>query len=167
MFRGMAFLFKIRDFFHPPLEKLKDAGIKLGDKVLDYGCGPGSFSIAAAELVGEAGKVFAVDIQPLAIKAVQRKAMKKALTNVETIHSDCNTELEGSTIDVALLLDVFHSLTNRNDVLVELQRILKPKGHLFFNDHHMNENEIISNVTEQGLFKLLEKKNKSFLFIKA
>jgi ubiquinone/menaquinone biosynthesis C-methylase UbiE len=145
---------------------LRDVDIKPGFRVLDYGCGPGSFSIAAAELVGESGKVYAVDIHPLAIKSVQQKALKKGLTNIETLQSDCKTGLENNSIDIVLLLDIFHSLKYPNDILAELQRILKPNALLSFNDHHMSEDKILLKVTEQGFFKFLEKRKNIFLFIK-
>jgi hypothetical protein len=52
----MSFIFKIRDLFNPPVKILKEADIKLDDYVLDFGCGLGSYSIAASGLVGNKGK---------------------------------------------------------------------------------------------------------------
>ncbi len=49
--------------------------------------------MAVAELVGKSGKIYALDIYPLAIQSVQRIASKKQLTNLETICSDCKTGL--------------------------------------------------------------------------
>ena len=60
-FKVMSFEFKFRDLFLPPRKKLNDVGIRPGFHILDYGCGPGSYSIAAAELVGNSGKVRAED----------------------------------------------------------------------------------------------------------
>ncbi|MHA1751653.1 MAG: SAM-dependent methyltransferase, partial [Candidatus Helarchaeota archaeon] len=59
-FKMMAFFFRIRDLFSPPIKKIKLLNIKKGSIILDYGCGPGSFSIAAAQLVGNTGKVYAL-----------------------------------------------------------------------------------------------------------
>jgi 2-polyprenyl-3-methyl-5-hydroxy-6-metoxy-1,4-benzoquinol methylase len=59
-----------------------DVGIQQGFRVLDYGCGPGGFSLAAAELVGNAGKVYVLDLHPLAIQQVQKKAAKRGLTTL-------------------------------------------------------------------------------------
>ena len=58
-FRVMSFIFKLRDFFLPRKDVLKEVGIKSGFSVLDYGCGPGSYIIATTELIGESGKVYA------------------------------------------------------------------------------------------------------------
>jgi ubiquinone/menaquinone biosynthesis C-methylase UbiE len=159
-------MYKIRDLFLPPRNILKEAEIKPGFHVLDYGCGPGSYSIAAAELVGTTGKVYALDINSLAIQQVKRSALRKRVTNIETIRSDCATGLENSSIDVVLLYDTFHTLRNPNSVLEELHRVLKPNGILSFSDHHMKENEIISKVTSRRLFRLLRKGKRTYSFLK-
>ena len=156
-FRFMSFGHRFRDLFLPRKNILDEVGIKAGAYVLDYGCGPGSYSVIAAQLVRATGKVYALDIHPIATQRVQKAATKKRLTNVEAIRSDCETGLKNSSVDVVLLYDVFHSLSDSNAVLKELHRVLKPGGILSFTDHHMNENEIVSSVTNSGLFKLLRK----------
>ena len=165
-FKFMAFGYKFRDLFSPRKNILEEAGIKPGDHVLDYGCGPGSYITAIAELVGASGKIYALDIQPLAIRNVQNIASKGHLTNVKTICSDCKTGLPDNSLDVVLLYDIFHNLGDPNGVLKELHRILKQKGTLSFSDHHMNENEIISKVTNTGLFNLSKKGEKTYSFSK-
>jgi ubiquinone/menaquinone biosynthesis C-methylase UbiE len=165
-FRAMAFTFKVRDFLRPRKDIVKEVGIKSGFHVLDYGCGPGSYITAVADLVGKSGKVYALDIQPLAIRMVQRIASKKRLTNVETILSNCKTGLPDNSLDVVLLYDTFHDLSDQNGVLEELHRVLKPGGILSFSDHHMEENEIVSKVTNSSLFLLSRKGEKTFTFVK-
>jgi ubiquinone/menaquinone biosynthesis C-methylase UbiE len=165
-FRFMALTYKVRDLFSPRIDVLKEAGIKPGFRVLDYGCGPGSYILPLAELVGESGEIYALDIHPLAIKMVQSIASNWGLTNVKTILSDCNTGLPESSIDVVLLYDIFHDLSEPNDVLRELHHILKPTGILSFTDHHMKEGDILSNVTAGDLFKLSTKGQKTHIFQK-
>ena len=162
----MSFGFKFRDLLQPPKNKLNEVGIKTGFHILDYGCGPGSYSIAAAQLVGNSGKVYALDIHPLGIERVQDIASKKGIRNIETICSDCATGLEDGSIDVALLYDTFHNLTDPDEVLKELYRILKPNSILFFSDHHMKEDEILSEITKKALFKLSRKEKRSYIFLK-
>ena len=166
MFRFMSLGYKYRDFFLPRKNVLKEVGIRPGFHVLDYGCGPGAYIIAAAELAGKSGKIYALDIHPLAIQRVQSIATKKQLTNVETICSNCKTGLPDKSIDVALLYDTFHDLSKPNEVLGELHRVLKPGGILSLSDHHMKENEIISRVTSKGLFKLSRKGERTYSFVK-
>ena len=165
-FRAMAFTFKIRDFFNPRLNIVKEVGIKKGFHVLDYGCGSGSYIPAVAELVGNSGKVYALDVNPLAVEMVKKLAEKKQLANVKTILSDRKTGLPDDSIDVVLLYDVFHDLNNPDDVLEELHRVLKPDGILSLSDHHMKEDKIVSNLTNRNLFKLLKKGEKTYSFTK-
>ena len=165
-FRLMSLGYKFRDLLAPRKNALKEVGIKPGFAILDYGCGPGSYIIATAELVGKSGKIYALDIHPLAIQGVQGIIARKQLTNVETICSDCKTGLPDSSIDVVLLYDTLHTLSDSNEVLAELHRVLKPSGILSLSDHHMKENEIISGVTGKELFKLSRKGERTYSFVK-
>jgi ubiquinone/menaquinone biosynthesis C-methylase UbiE len=165
-FKVMALMFKIRDFFRPRRHIVQEAGIKEGFHVLDYGCGPGSYIKAVAELVGKSGKIYALDVQPLALDLVKKVAARNQLMNVETILSDCKTELPDDSIDVVLLYDTFHDLTDPTCVLEELHRVLKPNGTLSFSDHHMKENEIVSSLTNTGQFKLLKKAKRTYSLAK-
>lgn len=165
-FRLMSLGYRFRDLRLPRMSILKEVGIKPGFHVLDYGCGPGSYIVPLAELVGESGKVYALDIHPLAVKKVQGIASKKKRANVETILSDCRTGLPDNSLEVVLLYDIFHHLSDRDKVLKELHRVLKPDGVLSFSDHHMKENEIVSEVTNSGLFRLSRKGQRTYTFSK-
>jgi len=162
----MFFTFKFRDLFLPPEKILKETGIKPGFYVLDYGCGPGSYSITAARMVGEKGKVYAVDINPVAIQQVRSIALKKQLTNIETICSDCTTGLPDKSIDLILLYDTFHEISEPDKLLRELHRVLKSDGILSFSDHHMKKDEIIFKLTNKGLFRFLKKSKRTYSFLK-
>jgi ubiquinone/menaquinone biosynthesis C-methylase UbiE len=148
------------------MDLLKEAGIEPGFCILDYGCGPGSYIAPLAQLVGTSGKIYALDIHPLAIKEVQKIAARKANGNIKTIESDCNTGLPDNHVDVVLLYDTFHNLSQPYDVLRELHRVLKSGGTLSFSDHHMKEQDILTRVTKTGLFKLSTKGKKTYSFSK-
>jgi ubiquinone/menaquinone biosynthesis C-methylase UbiE len=165
-FKVMSFIYKFRDLFLTPRSLLEEVGIRPGFHLLDYGCGPGSYIATAAELAGESGEIYALDIHPLAIERVQHIASAKKLTNVKTIRSDCKTGLPDSSVDAVLLYDIFHMLSDPSAVLEELHRVLKPNGILSFNDHHMKESEIVSGVANGGLFKLSIKGKRTYTFIK-
>ena len=165
-FRFMSFFFKIRDRFHPPRKKIRKANIKQGEIVLDYGCGSGSYTIAAVEKLGSNGKVIAVDIHPLALEKVRKKAQKLGYTNIETIQTDCATGLDNESIDKIICFDVLHDISNKIDILKEFHRVLRSNSILSFDDHHMNEDKIIDLITSNGLFKFFEKKDKQYNFIK-
>jgi len=165
-FQVMAFIYKFRDLLLPRKSIIKELGIQPGFHVLDFGCGPGSYLIPLAESVGKTGKIYALDGHPLAIQMVLNIASRKRLTNVQTILSDCRTGLPDNSMDVVLLYDTFHDLSEPDGVLRELHRVLKANGILSFNDHHMKENEIMSRVTKGGLFRLSKKGKRTFIFLK-
>jgi ubiquinone/menaquinone biosynthesis C-methylase UbiE len=165
-FQFMSLGYKFRDLRLPRLNILKEVGIKPGFHVLDYGCGPGSYIVPLAELVGESGKIYALDIHPLAIQKVKDIASKEHLANVETILSDWQTGLPDNTLDAVLLYDIFHHLSAPDGVLKELHRVLKLNGILSFGDHHMKENEIVSQVTNNQLFRLSRKGQRTYTFLK-
>ena len=153
-FKIMSFGFRFRDLVRPPKAVLKEVGIKRGFSVLDFGCGPGSHAIAAAEMVGKSGKIYALDTHPLAIQRVERASARKGLIQVETIRSDGATGLPDESLDVVLLYDVLHELNPPDGVLVELHRTLKPGGTLSLSAHHLEEDRILAVTTAHGLFGL-------------
>ena len=165
-FKLMALIFRIRDFFQPRMDVLKEVGIEPGFCILDYGCGSGSYIVPLAELIVTSGKIYALDIHPLAIKKVRQIASYKRITNVRTIQSDCETGLPDNFVDVVLLYDTFHTLAQPNNVLRELHRVLKSDSTLSFSDHHMKEQDILTRITNTGLFKLSAKGKKTYSFSK-
>lgn len=165
-FRFMALMYRFRDLIRPRMDILREVGIELGSCVLDYGCGPGGYVAAAAELVGNTGKVYALDIHPLAVSMVRGIASREHLANVETILSDCETGLPDTIVDVVLLYDTFHNLSEPDGILAELYRVMKPDGILSFSDHHMTDEDIVTSVTGSGLFRLSRKGERTFLFAK-
>jgi len=162
----MCFWYKIRDLFSSPMNMLKEADIKPGFKVIDFGCGPGSYSIAASKITGDKGRVHALDIHPMAIERVKSRVKKDKMNNLEFIQSGEKTGLDDSSMDVILLYDVYHDLDNKSRVLRELYRVLKPEGILSFSDHHMKREEILPELTGKGLFRLKEEGRKTYSLIK-
>jgi ubiquinone/menaquinone biosynthesis C-methylase UbiE len=157
----------IRNIFMPPDKMLAEIEIKPGSRILDFGCGPGVFTTMIAEKIGPSGMIYALDINPLAVGMVERKARRKNLGNVRTIRSNCDTALPDNCLDYAIFFDVFHALDNHQEVLSELYRVLKPEGIMHFSDHHLKEIEILQRLTAKGLFKLKVQGRWTFSFSKA
>lgn len=166
-FRVMSWIFKVRDKLKPPKEILLNAGIKPGHMVLDYGCGPGSFSLAAAEIVGPEGEIAAIDMHPLAIQMVDREISRKGLSNIRTVLADSPGDLKSGYFDVVILYDIFHGFREPEKILKELRRVIKPDGFLTFSDHHMKRNAIIDRITGSGMFRLEDEQKKIFRFLPA
>jgi len=156
-FRLMTLMYWVRDLMQDPRRILDTARFEQGMKVADYGCGPGSFTIPAAQIVGDGGRVFAIDIHPLAISSVRERASKKGLRNVEAILvRGYDTGIEASSIDRVLLIDTIHRIEDTGALFREIHRILKPDGLLFMHKGHMPMPEQREIVEESGLFKITE-----------
>lgn len=165
-FHAMSFMFRIRDLLEPRSRILQEVNLKPGFRVLDYGCGPGAYVPQVAERIGETGRVYALDLHPLAVQRVQALAHKRQLRNVETIQSDCATGLPDGSVDVVLLYDIFHMLSEPDAILGEVHRVLARGGTLSVHDPHMREEELVSGVTESQLFALVTKGERTYRFAK-
>ena len=106
--------------------QLQKSGVHEGQTVLDFGCGSGYYTIVAARMVKDSGKVYALDIHPLAIEAVKKRVAKEGLSNVTTILSDNDTGLPDESVDIVLLYRTFYLVKNKQGLLDELHRVLKP-----------------------------------------
>lgn len=153
-FKIMAAMFKVRDIVKPRGSVLEEVGIRPGFRVLDFGCGPGGYVLPLSRLVGISGKVYALDINPMAIKSVKSLVARYRLANVETIISDGPTGLKDGSMDVVILYDVLHALKKPDEVLKELHRVLKPGETLSVSDHHLTKEDIASRVTGTRLFQM-------------
>ena len=160
----VSLILYFRDLFNSPMTVLRETCIKHGATVLDYGCGPGNYSIAVSELLQGTGEIYALDKHPLAIKSISKKIKKKNVKNIEIIHSDCETGLASNSVDVILLYHVFNDLKNPEYVLMELHRIIKPFGILSFSEFDLER--ISQNLTNSGLFDLQKKMGTTHIFVK-
>lgn len=156
-FRLMTLMYWVRDLTQDPRRILDTARLGQGMRVADYGCGPGSFTIPAAQIVGDGGRVFAIDIHPLAISSVRERASKKGLRNVEAILvRGYDTGIEASSIDRVLLIDTIHRIEDTGALFREIRRILKPDGLLFMHKGHMPMPEQRDLVEKSGFFEVVE-----------
>ena len=165
-FRVTAFWFRIRDRFMNPGKQLQEVGMKEGQTVLDYGCGSGSYAIPAVRTVGEKGRVYALDIHPLAVKAVEHKAKKERLTNITAILSDRDTDLPNQSIDVILLYDTIHQIRDKRALLEELHRVMKSNGLLSILVDRMKVEDVLEIAEKSGLFSLKDKRGRLLNFEK-
>jgi ubiquinone/menaquinone biosynthesis C-methylase UbiE len=97
--------------------------IESGKSVADIGAGSGWFTMHAAQQVGDSGKVYAVDINPDAVRYIEERIKKERRHNVEVILSRAdNPMLPPKSVDAVLMLKVYHEVANP----VELLRNLRP-----------------------------------------
>ena len=140
-----------------PYDWLRETGVVAGQDVLEVGCGPGFFTIPAAELVGDRGHVLTLDNNPAAVEYVGRKITRLGAKNVEVVLEDAaHTGLPEGSQDVVFLYGVIHALWNNIDeVLAETHRVLKPGGTLSIGSSKVPRAGIIETVTESKLFHLV------------
>ena len=136
----------------------KTLGLKIGQTVIDYGCGPARYIKNASHSVGESGQVIAVDIHPLAIKKVKAKIDQYKLTNVKVVQGEAgyHTPIADETADVIYALDMFHMIEQPNEFLLELSRLLKQNGTIIIEDGHQSRSETIQKIRKTGILKIVQ-----------
>jgi ubiquinone/menaquinone biosynthesis C-methylase UbiE len=139
-------------------ERVRRSGVAPGQQVLDYACGPGYFTVVAARIVGPAGHVDALDIQPTATAMTARRARQAGLANVSTIVSACATRLTDGSVDVVLLYDAIEGIPTRRQVLGELARVLKPDGQLSVWVEHGDPADVVPLIITESKFVLRERR---------
>ncbi len=114
---------------------ISKAQIKKGQKIAELGCGSlGSFIFPIAKIVGDEGKVFAIDVMKHSLESVEKEKKEKNIKNVETIWSDLEifkaTKIETESIDQAFLINTLYQSNKRLAILREAYRMLKKGGSL-------------------------------------
>jgi ubiquinone/menaquinone biosynthesis C-methylase UbiE len=157
-FRMMSLFFDVIDFFHPHVAKrAKRFGITRGMTVVDYGCGPGRYTINFAALVGERGKVYALDIHDLAIETVRKQIARRNLANVQPVLIEgYNTTLPDETADVVCAIDMFFIINSPSEFLAEIKRIVKRTGVLVIDDGHQPRSVTKQKILSSGLWDIFE-----------
>ncbi len=98
-------------------------------KVVDFGSGPGYFTLPIAERVRSRGSVFALDVEPAMLDALMQRATAAGLSNIFAVLTDArNIPIVDEMIDRVLISLVLHEVPERSRLLSEAWRILKPQG---------------------------------------
>jgi ubiquinone/menaquinone biosynthesis C-methylase UbiE len=118
---------------------LSTINLQKGQTVLDVGCGEGHFSLAASSIVGECGRVFAVDIRPASINILRKIIADENIGNIITFTADVakHIPVADNAIDVCLMINVLHGFMANHetaDVMREILRVLGRHGTLVIVD---------------------------------
>lgn len=109
---------------------LERIGVEKGHTVVDFGCRVGHYSIPAGRLVGPEGRVYAIDRNRDALRALEKKAAGLGVTSVSPMHNDggVKIDLPAAAADVVLLYDILHMMDKpvRTELYEEVLRVLKP-----------------------------------------
>jgi len=139
----------IRKFLHNP-NKILSKYIRDGMTVLDFGCGPGYFTIPLANLSGLKGKVVAADFQEGMLEIVRQKIEGTNLENKIRLHK-CNADSSGlkEKFDFILAFYVVHETPDAENFLKEMAELLKPNGQLLIVEpsFHVKQKEFMKTIT--------------------
>jgi SAM-dependent methyltransferase len=117
--------------------------IPKGATVADIGAGSGFMTIRMAERVGPSGRVFANDLQPQMLELLRRRLADRRLTNVTLVQGDVNDpKLPAASIDLELLVDVYHEFSQPQAMLQRLREALKPDGRLVLLEYRKEDPSI-------------------------
>ena len=154
---GVAMENRLRYRFSGPMKILRGADIQPGQTVLEVGCGTGFHTVLAAQLVGDQGRLVAMDVLSDYIELVSRKVQAAELNNVHVVKRDAmDTGLDAESIDTVLLFSVIPSPTlPLNRFLPEMHRVLKPEGTLAVTTFPW----VHRSIRRSGLFTYISKRN--------
>jgi ubiquinone/menaquinone biosynthesis C-methylase UbiE len=116
----------LRQLIQPP-DRILAPFIRAGQTVLDYGAGPGFFTVAMARLVGESGRVIAADLQAGMLEKLREKIRGTDLEAIITLHQTAADTINlPEKVDFALLFYVLHELPDQAAFFEELKTCLQP-----------------------------------------
>jgi len=139
----------VRKLIHNP-HKILGGYIREGMTVMDIGCGMGYFSIGMAKLVGESGKVIAVDLQQKMLNVMLRRAKRSAVADRIMPHQcEANTIGVRGPVDFILAFWMVHEVSDKHKFFLELQSNLRSKGKILIAEPKMH-------VTADELDKTIE-----------
>jgi ubiquinone/menaquinone biosynthesis C-methylase UbiE len=144
-------------------------GVKPGQTVCDMGCGNGFYTLELARLVGEKGKVLAVDIQREMLQMLKERAADEKITNIELILGTIvDPKLPENSVDLMLMVDVYHEFSHPEEMLAAIRKSLKPDGRVALVEfraedpnvpikplHKMSKEQIMKEFPPNG-YKLVE-----------
>jgi len=145
---------------------LKSIGVKEGQVVLDFGCGVGHYVIPAAKVVGEKGKVYALEKDSETLGKLTQTAKSEGLNNIMPIRTleELKTHLNGESIDLVLLYDVLHYMDSkeRRELYDNIHQFLRKDGILSVYPKHYESDDPcgnFSNLKLEDIIKEIESAN--------
>jgi precorrin-6B methylase 2 len=122
---------------------VKSLKLKPGMTVADIGAGSGRISLMMAEHVGAEGKVLAVDIQQEMLNLIKKKVAKRKVKNVKLVKSEEKSpKLDEESVDLALMVDVYHEFAFPYEMMQELSKAIKPGGRVVFVEFRMEDPDV-------------------------
>jgi precorrin-6B methylase 2 len=122
---------------------LRELALKPGMVVADVGAGTGYYARRMAPLVGPSGSVLAVDVQPEMIQLLTEAAKKAGIVNIKPVLGAVdNVKLADASVDLAIMVDVYHELEFPFEVMESIVRALKPGGRVVFVEYRAEDPKV-------------------------
>lgn len=127
-----------RELYSSRMAVVDALGLQEGDIVADIGAGTGLYSLLFAERVGPGGHVFAIDIEPLFLDLINRRAEDGSVSNISALlgRNDSIT-LPPQSLDVVFIADTYHYFSDRKALMMSVNAALKPGGKLYIVDYEL------------------------------
>jgi ubiquinone/menaquinone biosynthesis C-methylase UbiE len=144
-----------------PAKLIKALDVKPGMVIADVGAGSGYHTFRLAPLVGPAGKVLAVDIQPEMLDILKARAKKQKVTNVEPVRgTETDPKLPAGAVDLILLVDVYHEFSHPYEMAEAMTAALKPGGRMVFVEFRLEDPKVpiklVHKMTERQVIREME-----------
>jgi Methylase involved in ubiquinone/menaquinone biosynthesis len=118
--------------------------IKPGQTIADLGAGSGYYSFRIAPLVGPAGKVLAIDIEPRMLEAIAERARREHVGNVATVHSSAqDPNLAPGSVDLLFMVDVYHELEYPYEMMTKVRAALKRGGRVALVEYRGEDPDVL------------------------
>jgi ubiquinone/menaquinone biosynthesis C-methylase UbiE len=135
--------------------------IKAGDEVADIGAGSGYHTFRLADKVGAKGKVYAVDIQPEMLAIIKKRMKEKKVENVVPVQgTESDPKLSENSVDLILLVDVYHEFSHPWEMTTAMVKALKPGGRMVFVEFRMEDEKVpilpVHKMTQKQVLKEME-----------
>jgi ubiquinone/menaquinone biosynthesis C-methylase UbiE len=136
---------------------LERIGLKPGDRVLDFGCGSGHYTIPAARVVGAEGRVYAWDREKEVLEKLRQEARERGISNIEAEHTAGGWKIDSPdrSFDAVLAYDVLHYLEERELLFREFHRVLKREGFLSVYPKHRRDDYPLSHLAGISLEEIV------------
>lgn len=122
---------------------VRGLGLRPGMVVADVGAGSGYYARRFAAEVGPSGKVFAVDVQPQMVAMLKTVAAQAGFENIVPVLSEVrDVKLAPATVDLAVMVDVYHELEFPYEVLASVVRAVKPGGRVVFVEYKAEDDAV-------------------------
>ncbi|MDC0955784.1 class I SAM-dependent methyltransferase, partial [bacterium] len=132
---------------------IQNMGIKPNDTIADIGAGSG-YHVFRMAPIAKKGMVYAVDIQPEMLMAIENSKETSKIKNIETIlSSEKSVYLSKNSVDKILMVDVYHEFSFPIEMITSIKSALKPKGELFLIEYRAED----PNVPIKKIHKMSEK----------